>query len=717
MCKGGGPMATEVQTVTVELGLAPLRPRPLVPAIVRPPRQRRGIGLAASLTIALDRRRFFVLLPFAIIAGLTAYVYAGATPEPLMLGGVAAASASFVALSWRTHTLLRFATLCGAFWFGFCLLAIHGALFGTVMLSGSRYGVYQVHVDEIVSAVDGDLRVIVSAIAPGPGEDAVPMRRARIVVSGRPNLAPGDVIEGTMRFYPVPGPAVPGGFDSQFHGYFDGVGAYGTSFGTPAIVSVGDASAPDRLIDTVRRTIGSRIDATLQEPAAGIARALITGDQTEVTAEARDVMAAAGLAHVLSVSGLHLTLVAGGVFVALRMALSLSLGLSRRLSVKRLSAFGGIVVALLYFSISGGNVAALRSTLMILLVFGAVIFGRRALTMRNVGIAAIIVIIVDPASVFRPSFQLSFAAVAALVGAWEAGHGEREKGRGLGRQFAGYLLGSAATSLVAGAATLLFSIYHFQQTSPLGVLGNLATIPLVGFLMMPAAVLAAIAMPFGFEAPFLRVVGWSIDRMLDVAQAVASWSTGLDASPLLAPASLGIGFAALGWFAFFGDRWRYLGPVLAIPAVLLFAQDRPPDVLIADTTQALAISGPDGLELMAGRAGSFAVEVWGETFGTSISEGGLARCDSIGCIARSPAGFTVALELDPAAFAEDCGVADLIVARRRVPAWCVGSGTIIDAAALASGGVHWLRWNAADQTFEVRPAITGLNRAWRAALP
>ena len=138
-------------------------------------------------------------------------------------------------------------------------------------------------------------------------------------------------------------------------------------------------------------------------------------------------MATAGIAHVLSVSGLHLTLVAGGVFAALRLLLSGWEGLATRVSVKRIAAVGGIVAALFYFAISGGNVAAFRSTLMIVLVFGAVLFGRRALTMRNVAIAAVVVIATDPASVFRPSFQLSFAAVVALVGAYENFRSERLK--------------------------------------------------------------------------------------------------------------------------------------------------------------------------------------------------------------------------------------------------------------------------------------------------
>ena len=454
----------------------------------------------------------------------------------------------------------------------------------------------------------------------------------------------------------------------------------------------------------------------------GIARALITGDQTSVAEEAREVMATAGLAHVLSISGLHLTLVAGGVFVALRMALSLSDTIARRLSAKRLAAAGGILVALLYFSISGGNVAALRATVMIVLVFGAVIFGRRALTMRNVAIAALLVLVSDPASVFRPSFQLSFAAVVALIGTWELARSKEGKERGLARskegkergmvgQAADYLAGVAVTSLVAGAATLLFSVYHFQQTSPLGVVGNLVSLPLVGFVMMPSAVVSALAMPFGFEGPFLAAMGWSIDRMIDLAALVAAWSGDLDASPLLKPVALVFGLAALAWYAFLPTWHRMIGPALLVPSVFLFGLDRSPDVLIADTTQAVAMRTAAGLRVIAGKPDSFAVDVWRETFGESFERAEIA-CDSIACLAESPRGFRLAIVKDPAGFYEECA-ADLVIKRRNAPQSC-GAGTVVDATDLASGGVHWLAWDAGSERFEIRPAIADLNRPWRA---
>jgi competence protein ComEC len=224
-------------------------------------------------------------------------------------------------------------------------------------------------------------------------------------------------------------------------------------------------------------------------------------------------------------------------------------------------------------------------------------------------------------------------------------------------------------------------------------------------------VLAVLAMPFGLETPFLLTMGWSIDRMLDLAAIVSAWSTHLRASPLLTPLSLAIGLAALAWFSVFKDRWRLLGPLVAVPAVILFALDVRPDVLIADTTRAVAIRGPSGLELADGKPQSFALGVWRETYAEPITAAASVNCDSIACIGQSSVGFSYAIIRDPAGFADECD-RDLIIARISAPNWC-RAGTIIDAGDLYGHGVHWLRWNVDDRRFEVRPAIGSLDRDWR----
>lgn len=688
-----------------DVRVAAPRPRLPVPTDARP----LGAAISSSVSKAFDGRRLFVLLPFAVILGMIVSLLFEAAPRPEALVIVGAAIGLGLILGRTNPAAWRGLVLAAAFWSGVGLLEVHGALFGTEMLIRPAYGTYQARVDEVIADGGSGRRLIISGITPVTDARAVPMRRARIAVKAEPELAVGDVIEAPMRFYPVPGPVVPGGYDTQFHSYFDGIGAFGNATNAVTLVRQG-APGPERLVQGLRQTIGARIDAAITGAANGIARSMMIGDQSRITDEVREVMAASGLAHIYSISGLHLSLVAIGVLQGLRYLLVLLPGVSRYLSIKKVAAVVALAAAFGYLMLAGGssNVPAFRSTLMIALILGAVLAGRRALTMRNVAIAALVIVAMDPASVFRPSFQLSFAAVVALIGCYEWVRGGDEVQRGPAAWLGRVIVGTAVTSLVAGLATLLFSAYHFQQTAPLGLVANLMALILI-MPIMAMIVVSALAMLVGWEAPFLFVLQGLLDGLIWIATLVTQWSAGLTLHPLLTPLALVLGLAALAWFAFLQGWQRLVGPALLVPAVLLFAMDRPPDVLIADTTRAVAVRGAEGLKLIDGKPTSFAVEVWRETYGEEIGTGA-GRCDSVACVAEGAGGFAVAVVDDPAGFFEECGAADLVITRREAPTTC-RARTVIDAGRLAAGGVHWLRWTG--ERFEVRPAKTGLGRAWR----
>ena len=371
-------MAEVLQAPGAEVETGLVRERVPAPTLRRPGASRRaGTGLIAAIGTAVADRRGFVLLPFAMTAGVIVSAQLPAEPQATLLGAGAALIGAALLVCRKALGPLRAIALLAAAWAGFCLLPIHGALWGTQMLQRPAYGTYQATVDEILSETQSEKRIVVSAIEAVGDSRPLPVRRARLLVKSELDLSPGDRIEGPFRFAPVPGPVYPGGFDTQFHAYFDGIGAYGNSTRPPALVQPGNESTPAYIIDAVRRGISTRIDAVLSQPAAGIARAIINGDQSAVTDDARETMAAAGIAHVLSVSGLHLTIAAGGVFWVVRLLLSGFDQIASRVSAKRIAASAGIAAAVAYFAISGGNVAAFRSTLMIILVFGAVLVGRQ----------------------------------------------------------------------------------------------------------------------------------------------------------------------------------------------------------------------------------------------------------------------------------------------------------------------------------------------------
>ena len=672
-------------------------------------------SISSAIVDAAEQRRLFVLLPFSLILGLVIYALLPAEPEPFhfIIGSLLVTGC--LALAMLSHSLagLRVAIQLSALWLGFCLIALHGLAFGTPMLSVPAYGTYTARVDEVLSADTNGIRAVVSSMTPIEGARELPIRRARILLPAEPKVEVGDWISARIRLAAVPGPILPGAFDGQFHAYFSGIGAYGNAVGAVEIVTQGDDGDLARRVQALRNHIGQRIDLALEDASAAIGRAMMMGDQSAISDETRDVMAASGLAHVYSISGLHLSIVAGGIFWLLRLALA-CLPIALTWPNKQIAAIAGLSAAFGYLLLAGGmdNVPAFRSTLMLALIFGAVLAGRRALTMRNVAIAALVIILIDPASIFRASFQLSFAAVVALIGIYELPRLSPPATGGSIERALRFVSATAWTSFVAGAATLLFSAYHFQQTSPLGVLGNVLALPFVSLIMW-FGVLAILAMPFGLDGPFLKLMGWNIDRMVDVAELVAGWSTSLTGNPILAGWTLLAGLAALAWFAFIEGRWRLLAPAMLLPIILLFGFAPRPDVLIADTTQAVAVRDGTGMGLVTGRTGSFAVDVWSQHFQTEIATTHSGtHCDSLGCIVKTEQ-FSIAVIRNAAAFPEDCVGQNLIVTRISAPKGCGASGQMITPQDLARGGVQWLRWDETAGRFEIRPAIETLSRPWR----
>ncbi|WP_421950467.1 ComEC/Rec2 family competence protein [Pelagibacterium sp.] len=672
-------------------------------------------GLRTAILDATTQRRNFILFPFAMIAGLIAYrILPG---EPAFISLAALASLTLVT-AWvgRDRAPIRETGLLAAmFALGMVLLPIHAALFGTNMLEEPRYGSYTARIEAVTHDDGNQQRWILSNIEGTPEWTVPDIRLARITVSGSYDVSPGDTITARIRFYPVPPPAVPGGYDSQFVSHFDGIGAYGTAFGDIDI-SRSETGGLARVVKDIRATITARIVSQLGERIGGIAAALVTGDQSRIIEDDRNLMASAGIAHVIAISGLHLTLVAGTMFACVRFVLSLSHGITQRLPIKKIAAGFGIATALAYMVISGMVIPAVRSTIMLALVFAAIIAGRQALTMRNVAIAGLAIIVFEPTSVFRASFQLSFAAVIALIAAYELARRKREgRERPQRAKVLALMLDIANTSVIAGFATVVFAAYHFQQTAPFGVLGNLMAMPIVSFVMMPAALLGTLLLPLGLEAIPYIALGWSIEAMLWCAGFVRELSGGFDPSPILSPAALGIALVALAWLAYFRPRIRIIGPIVAVPLIAFLCLEQAPDIFVADQSQAVAVRSGDRVALIAGRNNTFATTIWSERYITVIENAHPATgCDSLGCVLPTEEGYKIALVKSRDAFDEDCRIADIVITRLTAPPQCDGATTlVIDALDLARHGAHMIDWNGPDLPPTIRTAIDGPDRPWR----
>ncbi|WP_428525852.1 ComEC/Rec2 family competence protein [Roseibium sp.] len=525
--------------------------------------------------------------------------------------------------------------------------------------------------------------------------------RVRLRIPADARIAPGDWIKVRARLFPPMGPVVPGGYDFSFRAYFDGIGASGFSYGAPEIVHGPAASQVlllVRQVNKLRQHLAERISALLPEdPETALAVALLVGDRSGIDEKTEESLRAAGLAHILAISGLHMALFAGGAYAVCLGALALIPGLALRWPIHKVSAMLALVAAVFYLLLSGASVATQRSFIMIALVFLGIMTGRRGLTLRSVAIAGLFLLLLAPERLFYPGFQMSFAAVIALVAVYDLWRSHQKRRRSLIPSTNGHswflsgalkwATGLFVTALVAGIATGIVGAYHFSRIAPFGLVGNMLGMPVFSLIVMPMGVVALVLMPFGLAAIPLKVMSAGLVVLIQIAEFTEQIApdfgrmgslTGLSAAVLLA--------------GFFGlllapGRFRVIGLGLVPIGITLAIISRPPDIYIPATGSQLAARDIEGALALSSARSSFAAETWFEAEGVSGEaiksrkmKDGQRACDPSGCVvqaftARAEVGeeripVTIALPKTRNALFYDCQKADMIVTDMVAPAAC-----------------------------------------------
>ncbi|MEM7302502.1 MAG: ComEC/Rec2 family competence protein [Pseudomonadota bacterium] len=525
----------------------------------------------------------------------------------------------------------------------------------------------------------------------------------------KPNelLEVGATMSAFARLSPVGGPLVPRGFDFAFHAYFSGIGANGFMLGSPkrAGPSPSSMSLHTRssvAINQLRSAVRGRIEAAIPGHTGALAAALIVGDRSGIPSEVNDHLRRAGLAHILAISGLHMVLVTGTVLYVIRFGFALFPGLILRFPAKKLAAAGALIVATIYLLLSGMGIATQRAFIMLSVMLIAVLADRRAITMRNVAIAALIVLIIAPQSLVSPSFQMSFAAVAALVAAYEVWRSRehREKSTfgwlNAARNASGWVGGLTMTSLVAGTATSVYAAYHFYRIAPLGLIANVLAMPIVTLAIMPLALASVFLMPFGLESLALYPMALAIDAVIEIAHAAEIYSPSgsvgqLPVSALLVGTTIcACLFLLRSWFRFAGLA---LVPVFA--GITMVQQT--PDIIISENGKRVGVldvqHNTDTISVSGSRRAGFAIENWQNAYQVK-AEKGQFRCDRSGCAIRLSNGLLMAHSRTPQGLSEDCEIADIVVTSLNAAKLCSSRENIIvvDSTDLARSGAQSLRF-------------------------
>ena len=639
-----------------------------------------------------ERHRWPLWLPVGLGAGAALYFALPAEP-PLWAGGAAfllvVASAGWAIR--REEIRGRFLlALVAALSLGFSSAKLREASVATPVLDHALV----THFTGRVAALDwgqAGVRAVIDHVFSG----ALPKPPARVRVlvrTGGDVLRVGEGIGLTAQLLPPPGPVAPGDSDFARAAYFGGIGASGFALGAPEAAPLARAPYPwERLavfVERMRVRLTLRIRAALPGSEGAIASAIIAGQRGGIDPDDEAALRDAGLAHVLAIAGLHMALVGAGLFWLMRAVLAAIPALALAYPIKKWSAAAALLGAGFYLVISGASSSAVRAFVMLAMMMLAILLDRPALSMRSLGLAAVILLLVRPEAITEPGFQMSFAAVAALIAVaeWDA---SRERVRPRGWLYR-HVRGIMATSLVASLATLPFAMFYFGRATHYAVLGNLLAMPVMGLVVMPMAAISVAAMPFGLEQVPLKAMGWGIDLMLTLGRFVSSLPGAVTVTPAF-PLT-GLALIALGglWLAIWRRSWRWLGTMpIAAGAVLAFTAQRP-DLLLAPDAQTIAVRGADGLlHFPRPPKDRFAAARW------LIRDGDMrawrdavglpdTRCDGLGCVTRQK-GLTIALGQRPEALAEDCAKADIVISAAPIHG-CSGPRLVLGGRNIENSG-------------------------------
>ncbi len=641
-----------------------------------------------------EHERYILWVPVCMAYGAVWYFHLKYEP-PLWLGAAAfSISSLFVILFRKTF----------AFYIG-CIFTLMA--FGLALAQWSTWHVNSPYLDTPLSFCEVTGKVV--EIAPTPKgsklllkdvtiskipKEKTPVQISITLRSYDSALVTGQIVSLKAGLFPPPEPALPGGFDFGRYFYFRQIGAVGYGIGQMDVKSLKDSGASDFDIwfAEFRHRLTESIRSYFREPAGAVAAAFITGEVRAIPDEINNNMRVAGLYHLLAVSGMNLSVVAGLAFFSFRFLLAAIPSLALRYPIKKWAALLALVASYIYLRISGSPVSAERAFFMVSLVFIAILLDRDPTPMRSVAIAAFCILLYEPEAALTASFQLSFSATAALIASYEWGTGwlAQHAGDGFGvRRVLFYFAAVIATSLVAWCGTEPFIIYHFNQFSSYSLIANTIAEPLVSFILMPLVITGVLLLPFGLAWIAFTPMQYGVDLLLSIA----SWTARLPHAMWVVPnpSDAGFALAVLGgiWVYFWKTGWRWLGLLVVIAGMSTAFGYVPPDMFVSADGKRVAARLDDGkMAMIKGRADTVTAQAWARA---AIEQGYMDKqdipmqCDRKGCVLHVN-GRTISVLKDADALADDCALSDIVIINHPAASTSCTSALVVDKTLLDKGG-------------------------------
>ncbi len=661
--------------------------------------------LRAQVAAQADRWSLWTPVAFGCGCGL----YFGLPREPRLAGLIAIAAAAIVTVMllrrWGRAPVLAGAMLLLAFGAAGTL----AAKIQTVNLKGPTAPVLAGVtvegwvVDVASRGTTGPRLMIAPTYIRGLRSDQTP-KRVRVTVKEDGVVGPGTPVRFVALLNPPPSPAAPGAFDFARSAYFTGVGGVGLALKPPVVIDL--PPPPWRLalqldINRMRWALTRRIIDAMGQPAGGIAAAMITGHDYSIAQVDTNEMRNAGISHILSISGVHMAIVGGFIFFAARLLIAAIPWLAVRVNGKKWAAAAALTCILIYLVVSGWPPPAQRSAVTASVAFGAMLLDRRAISLRGLGLSALIVLTLQPEAIVEPGFQMSYAATVALVALAEIWpHPQKALNTPvvlrLLQKAKDWLVAGLAVGLVAGAATAPFAIQHFNRVSLYGLAANLLLEPLSSFIIMPALALGAAAQAFGAGGPLLAVAGWGIEQMLKLAHAAANAPGAMHTIASAPNVALPIAFLGILWMCLWRGPLRGLGLPLAF-AVNLWPRPPAPTIWAAPNGANAAVMAGRPI-LLRPKTGLFAAQLWMRRYGYEMPADAdpdhdrLFTCDRRSCTPHGDAPVRLAIWAGTKppkadAFARLCGSAEVLILRSPLgPGQACASAALLTGEDFAQGG-------------------------------
>ncbi len=670
-------------------------------------------GLVAGLgeEVAAQAERWTLWAPVAFGLGAAAYLQLRSEPPLWAALGLALVTASLalVAQRWSPSRaaaiglgLLAFAAAGGL---AGCLRTLSVA--APVLAASDQPRTVEGWVVDVLSPGASGGRLLIAPARIGDVSPEQTPHLVRISVGPDALAGPGAYVRIRAIVGPPPGPAAPGAYDFARDAYFKKIGGSGFALGRPQLF---DAPAPTAAlrwtlaINAARWSLARRIVERMGPETGGIAAAMVTGHEAWVSQETTDSMRASGLAHILSISGLHMAIVGGFVFAAFRLGVAAWPWLALRIDGKKLAALAGLGAVGAYLVLSGAPPPAERAAITAAVAFLAVLADRRAISLHALALAALVILAMQPEAAATPGFQMSFAATAALVALAEAWPAPAKEISApwwirLPQGFGAWLTISILASLVAGLATGPFALQHFNRVAVWGLPANLLVAPLSSFVFMPTLAIGAVLEPFGLGGPFLAVAGWGIAAMGEISNWFATAPLAQITVASAPPAALVVAFLGLMLLCLWRGRLRWLGLPLAM-AVTLWPRPPAPDVWIASNGASAAVRAGETAVLLRPDVSRFAVDLWSRRRGLEIDESGASfDCSRSACVpATAPVAVAASWSKRTPKIAEIerlCANAEIVSLRGPAPTeWpqaCRGKLLLSAADYAASGSMELYR--------------------------